>query len=110
MAKFYGAIGYAVTVETSPGVWDERITERTYYGDLIRDTRRLQSSETLNDNINIANEISIVADPFANENFYSMRYVVFRGAKWKISNVEVQYPRLILTIGGVYNDDNGAAS
>ncbi len=110
MAKFYGEIGYAVTVETSPGVWDEQITERTYYGDLIRDTRRLQSSETLNDNINIANEISIVADPFANENFYSMRYVVFRGAKWKISNVEVQYPRLILTIGGVYNDDNGAAS
>lgn len=110
MAKFYGEIGYAVTVEMSPGVWDEQITERTYYGDLIRDTRRLQSSETLNDNINIANEISIVADPFANENFYSMRYVVFRGAKWKISNVEVQYPRLILTIGGVYNDDNGAAS
>ncbi|MCM1224006.1 MAG: hypothetical protein NC548_57095, partial [Lachnospiraceae bacterium] len=62
-----------------------------------------------NDDISIANEISIVADPFANENFYSMRYVVFRGAKWKISNVEVQYPRLILTIGGVYNDDNGAA-
>ncbi len=110
MAKFYGAIGYAVTAETKPGVWEEQITERSYYGDLIRDTRRLQSSETLNDDISIANEISIVADPFANENFYSMRYVVFRGAKWKISNVEVQYPRLILTIGGVYNDDNGAAS
>lgn len=109
MAKFYGSIGYAVTAETRPGVWEEQITERTYYGDLVRDTRRLQSSETLNDDISIANEISIVADPFANENFYSMRYVVFRGAKWKISNVEVQYPRLILTIGGVYNDDNGAA-
>lgn len=110
MAKFYGPIGYAVTVETRPGVWEEQIIERSYYGDLIRDTRRLQSSETLNDDISIANEISIVADPFANENFYSMRYVVFRGAKWKISNVEVQYPRLILTIGGVYNDSNGAAS
>lgn len=110
MAKFYGPIGYAVTVETRPGVWEEQIIERSYYGDLIRDTRRLQSSETLNDDISIVNEISIVADPFANENFYSMRYVVFRGAKWKISNVEVQYPRLILTIGGVYNDSNGAAS
>lgn len=110
MAKFYGPIGYAVTVETRPGVWEEQIAERPYYGDLIRNTRRLQSSETLNDDISVANEISIVADPFANENFYSMRYVGFMGAKWKISNVEVQYPRLILTIGGVYNDDNGAAT
>lgn len=110
MAKFYGAVGYAVTVETRPGVWEERITERMYYGDLTRNTRKLQSSETLNDDVSVANEISLVADPFANENFYSMRYVVFMGAKWKISKVEAQYPRLILTIGGVYNDNNGAAT
>lgn len=105
MAKFYGAIGYAVTEETKPGVWEEKITERIYYGDLFRNTRRLQSTERLNDNINIANEISIVADPFANENFHSMRYVEFMGAKWKITNVEVQYPRLILSVGGVYNGE-----
>lgn len=105
MAKFYGSIGYAETVETKPGVWEEQITEHIYYGDLIRNTRRLQSSDKLNDDINVANEISIVADPFANQNFHSMRYVEFMGAKWKISSVEVQYPRLILTIGGVYNGD-----
>lgn len=105
MAKFYGPIGYAVTEETKPGVWEEKITERMYYGDLSRNTRRLQSTEQLNDNINIANEISIVADPFANENFHSMRYVEFMGAKWKITNVEVQYPRLILSVGGVYNGE-----
>lgn len=105
MAKFYGSIGYAETVETKPGVWEERITERMYYGDLVRNTRRLQDSGMLNDNINVANEISIVADPFANENFHSMRYVEFMGAKWKISNVEVQYPRLILSIGGKYNGE-----
>lgn len=104
MAKFYGTIGYAQTVETKPGVWEEKIVERMYAGDLIRNARRLQSSDQLNDNINIANEISIVSDPFANENFYSMRYVEFMGAKWKVSNVEVQYPRLILTIGGLYHD------
>lgn len=103
MAKFYGIIGYAETVETRPGVWEEQITEKTYYGDVIRNTRRLQSTDQLNDNINVANEISIISDPFANENFHSMRYVEFMGAKWKITNVEVQYPRLILTIGGVYN-------
>ena len=103
MAKFYGAIGYAVTEETKPGVWMEKITERMYYGDLTRNTRKLQSTDQLNDNINVANEISIVADPFANENFHSMRYVEFMGAKWKITSIEVQYPRLILTVGGVYN-------
>lgn len=103
MAKFYGAIGYAVTEETAPGVWEERITERMYYGELVRNTRKLQAADQLNDNINVANEISILADPFAYENFHSMRYVEFMGAKWKVSNVEVQYPRLILTVGGVYN-------
>ena len=103
MAKFFGKIGYAETVETTPGVWEEKITEREYFGDLIRNTRSLQSGEQLNDNINISNEISIVADPFAYENFYSMRYVEFMNAKWKISSVEVQYPRLILSVGGLYN-------
>lgn len=103
MAKFYGAIGYAKTVETMPGVWTEQITERDYYGDVIRNSRRLQSSDKVNDDINISNQISIVADPYAINNFHSMRYAEFMGAKWKISDVEVQYPRLLLTLGGLYN-------
>lgn len=103
MAKFFGVIGYAETKETEPDVWEEQFVERSYYGDLIRNTRRLQSTEHLNDDLTIANELSIVADPFAHQNFHRMRYVEFMGAKWKITNVEVQYPRLILTIGGVYN-------
>lgn len=103
MAKFYGKIGYASTVETKPGVYEEQIVERSYYGDLIRNTRRLQSTDKVNDDINISNEISIVADPYATNNFHTMRYAVFMGTKWKISNVEVSYPRLILTLGGVYN-------
>ena len=104
MPKFYGPIGYAETKETAPGVWTEVITERYYYGDVNRNTRRLQTSDKVNDDINVSNEISIVADPFANGNFHAMRYVGFMGAKWKISNVEVQYPRLILSIGGLYNE------
>lgn len=105
MAKFYGKIGYAEALETASGVWSESITEREYFGELIRNTRRLQTGDKLNDDINVANEISIIADPFANENFHAMRYVEFMGAKWKITNVEVQYPRLILTVGGVYNGE-----
>lgn len=105
MAKFYGVIGYVETVETTPGVWEEQITERKYFGELTRNTRRTESSGNLNDNINISNEISIVSDPYANQNFHSMRYVEFMGAKWKISSVEVKYPRLILTVGGLYNGE-----
>jgi hypothetical protein len=103
MAKFYGPIGYAEPVETAPGVWEDVITERGYFGELIRNTRRLETSENLNDNINVSNEISIVADEFANQHFHLMRYVEFAGAKWKITSIEVRHPRLILTVGGVYN-------
>lgn len=105
MAKWFGKIGYGETVETKPGVWTETITEREYYGDLIRNSRRLQtSSDKVNDDINISNQLSIVSDPYANENFHAMRYAEFMGTRWKVTDVEVQYPRLILTLGGVYND------
>lgn len=103
MAKFYGKIGYIKTVEKEPGRWVETAIERTYYGDITRLMGGYQSSGNINDNINLNNTISIVADPYANENFQHMRYVEFMGTKWKITNVEVQYPRLILTVGGVYN-------
>lgn len=103
MGKWYGKVGYVKTVETSPGVWEEQVTEHTYCGDLIRNTRKLESSGNVNDNVNIANDISFVADPFARDNFYAIRYAEFRGVKWKVSSVEVQHPRLILTLGGLYN-------
>lgn len=103
MAKFYGLIGYAETVETAPGVWEEQIVERKCSGDEIKNSRRLQAGESLNDNLTVNNTFSILADPYANRNFHSMRYIKWKGAAWKITNVDVQRPRLILTVGGVYN-------
>lgn len=105
MAKFYGNIGYMQMIEKKPGVWKEEIVEHAYYGELVRNNRRLQSSNQVNDDVAVANEISIIADPFANQNFYSMRYVEFNGAKWKVTNVEVRHPRLVLTLGGLYNGE-----
>ena len=104
MAKWSGFIGYAETVETTPGVWTDDIKERHYFGDVTRNIRTLQSSGQVNDNINVSNVFSIVADPYASQNFHAMRYITFMGAKWKITNVEVQYPRLILNVGGLYNE------
>lgn len=106
MAKWCGKVGYAVSVKISPGVWDSQITERQYYGDVIRNARRLESGEHLNDNINVNNLISILADEYAYQNFQGIRYVEFMNSLWKVTNVEVQHPRLILTIGGVYNAED----
>jgi hypothetical protein len=103
MARFYGPIGYSNgTTETTPGIWEETVTEYNYYGDVLRNTRRLEGAE-VNNNLVVNNSISIVADAYATNNFFAMRYVVWMGTKWVITNVEVQSPRLILNIGGVYN-------
>lgn len=103
MAKWYGTIGYGETVETSPSVWTEKIVEKPYFGDVLQNSRRIQTTDKVNDDIEISNQLSIVSDPYACENFHAMRYAAFMGTKWKITNVEVQYPRLVLTLGGVYH-------
>ena len=103
MARYCGKVGFAIDTEVRPGVWKNKIVDRTYYGDSFRMSRRLQDSGNLNDNVTISNEISIVADPFANENFLSIRYAEFMGVKWKVTNIETQRPRLLMTLGGVYN-------
>jgi hypothetical protein len=103
MAKFYGKVGYVESVKTKPGVWDEAVTERSYYGDVLRNVRRYQTADKTTDDINVDVRISIVADPYANDHFHSIRYVEFMGTKWEVPSVEPQYPRLLLTLGGVYN-------
>lgn len=110
MPKFFGKVGFGMTQETSPGVWVDKITERNYRGDITKMVRRLEGSEYLNDNLTVSNTISILADAFANENFFAIRYVQWAGARWKVSNVEVQRPRLILTLGEVYNGPTSGAS
>ena len=104
MAKFFGPVGYAVSSETAPGVWKENIIPHQHYGDILQDHMRPQSDDKVNDNITISNRISIVADPFAISNFHNIKYVEYMGTNWKVTSVDVQYPRLILTLGSVYNE------
>lgn len=103
MAKFYGVIGYGETVETVPGVWADVIKERKYYGDVIRNTRGMQTGDKINNDITVGNSISIVADAYAHEHFFAMKYIEWAGVFWTITEVEVQRPRLLLRLGGVYN-------
>lgn len=110
MAKFYGQIGYLTTEEkvledgTRTGVWEESIQERDYMGDVIKNTMRWQDASSVNGDIGISNQISIIADEYATANIGIMRYVTFMGTKWSISSIDVEYPRLILSLGGVYNE------
>lgn len=111
MPKYHGTIGYTEQYESKPGVWGERIVEREAYGDVLKssyDTR--STSETTNDELGLSNQISIVANDYAFRNFQYMKYIVFMGVKWHITHVDVQYPRLVLTIGGVYNERSLNAS
>ncbi len=104
MGKFYGTVGYLTTVETRPGIWTEDIVERNYYGDISKKMSKWQVGEGLNDDKTYSAEISIVADAFAYENFSNIKYIEFMGAKWKVNSIEIQRPRLILTMGGLYNE------
>lgn len=104
MARFYGNVGFATVSEIRPGVWEDSMAERPYYGDIVRNSRRHESGQDkVLDDINISNEFSIIADAFANENFHNIKYVEYMGTKWKVSTITVQSPRLILSAGGVYN-------
>lgn len=105
MARFHGEVGYGDSVETFPGsgIWVDAITERPYFGDVIRNTRKLESGEHLNSDISVSNSISIVADQYANEHFFKIKYVRWAGVLWTVDSVEVKSPRLILSLGSVYN-------
>jgi len=101
--RFYGKVGYGVTVETSPGVHEDKITEFSYFGDVVRNSLKFREGESVNNDLSVSNSISVVADAYANEHFFTIRYVEWAGTLWAVSEVEVQSPRLLLRLGGVYN-------
>lgn len=103
MSKWRGMVGFGATEEGVPGVYDEKVIERRYYGDVTRNVKKAEDGAGLNKDINISNDISIVSDAYAYQNFHLIKYVTFMGARWEVRSVEVGRPRLFLTIGGVYN-------
>lgn len=108
MAKYHGRIGFVTFEETAPSVMSEVPVEREYFGDVTRISKRWEKSEHLNDNLQVNNQFSIVADAYARDNLFAIRYITWMGSKWQVTSAEVQYPRLILTIGGVYNGESPA--
>lgn len=103
MAKFYGVIGFEEPQETRPGVFEPQVTERAYSGEVFRSSKRNENGEKINDDVTISNQFSIIADKYAYNHIYSMKYITYMSVKWKISDVEIQHPRMTINIGGVYN-------
>lgn len=103
MARFAGNVGFGVSTEIRPGYFDDVITERQYFGDVRRAARQANTSDQLNDELVVENTVEIVADSYASDNIFAIRYVEWAGTKWKVPNVEVQGVRLLLRLGGVYN-------
>jgi hypothetical protein len=105
MTRFSGEVGFGESIESpsGSGVWIDSITEVSYFGDVIRDNRKSEPGEGLNDNLKVNNSISIISDAYANEHFFNIKYVRWAGVLWTVTNVEVRSPRLILSLGSVYN-------
>lgn len=105
MARFFGEIGYGESTEdpVDSGVWVDTITEVSYYGDVIRNARQLEAGIGLTEDISVRNSISIVADEYAIKHFFKIKYIRWEGELWTVTSVEVQSPRLILSLGSVYN-------
>lgn len=105
MAKWYGQIGFAVTMETDLDEWTETIIEKSYPGDLLFNNRSMNTGSEINNDITISNKISFIADPYARNNFHCIRYATFMGTKWRVTSVDVEFPRLNITLGGVWTDE-----
>ena len=101
--KFYGKIGFGETVEKSDGIWVDTIVEKDYYGDILKNVKRSEDAAKVNDDISISNQLSSVSDPYLTNHFHAIKYVTMFDTNWKVTSVEVQFPRLLLTLGGVYN-------
>lgn len=101
--RYYGIIGYGTQGETTPGVWQSSIVERNAIGDVEKNLQRNTNPSKVNGDITLSNTISIVADPYAMDNYKNIKYATLDGVKWEVTSVEIRYPRLILSLGGPYN-------
>lgn len=103
--RFYGKVGYETSVEIADSVWEPRILEAEYYGDVLRNTTRREQSDQINDEITISNRISIVVKPDALSTFQTIKYVEWLNCRWNVKSMEIQFPRVILELGGAYTGE-----
>lgn len=102
--KWFGKIAFADQVDDGTGIWENKIVERDYFGDILQNSKRNQVTE-INQDITVTNQLSVIADPYLLDSFHKILYVTFMGSKWRVSEVQVGYPRLTLSFGSLYNEE-----
>lgn len=103
MSKYVGMIGFGMNRETEPGVWEDEVIERKYRGDILKNNQHFAVGGTTSGELRISNHFSILCDSFAFDHVSDIRYLEWRGNRWMVDSIEIEYPRLIMTIGGIYN-------
>lgn len=110
MNQFRGKIGFSIPVNKGHGIYDNSVVERTYRGDILSQSRKLDAGTNINDNIDMNIRLSILSDDFLNVHLSQITYVHYMGGVWKVKSIEPSRPRIVLALGGVYNGPMAASN
>lgn len=106
--KFSGKAGFRIDdVEIEPGVYKPQVVVKAIKGSVVSNSYQHQNSDKSTiDNVRITNQLSIVANQFLNKHITNLMYVEFQGVKWKVESFDIQPPRVVVSLGGVYNEQS----
>ena len=102
MSRFSGKLGFVTTNETEEGVWLENVVELPVKGTIRSLYVRNDNSASVINNLRLTNEISILMDTKIKTYIETLKYVVWKGSKWEVKSIGVNYPRLTINLGGPY--------
>lgn len=103
MSKFTGLVGYVTQGETAPGVWSPVDNPKKMKGDVLRQSSSSQNDNKVNSDISLNHRVSLLGDSYAFTNYYAIKWIELNGRKWEVASVELQRPRIIVTVGGLWN-------
>lgn len=104
MAKYSGLVGYSTTIESEPGIWTQSIEERNMRGRIEHAVARTNEPTQINEGITLNLRFNLVGDEFAFKNFMNIQWLEYAGQKWSVNSAEVFRRRIILNVGGLYNE------
>lgn len=103
MARYSGLVGYVTQEETVPGVWSPVENPRTMKGEIIRQSSTNPDHGKINSDISLNHRVSLWGDAYAFDSYYAIKWIQIDGRKWEVTSVEIKRPRIIVTVGGLWN-------
>ena len=102
MSRFSGKLGFVMTRETEEGVWLEDKIEIPVKGTIRSLYVRNDNNSSVNSNLRLTNEVSVLMNSKITTYLETLKYVVWKGSKWEVQSIGVNYPRLTINLGGLY--------